>query len=394
MKSIGFLKRKKYDTLIFGNGFNIKVVNEYKALVDEEARYIFNMNDFLQKRNYYENRVCKLDKYMEKAELLYKNNMNAGFKIIETTVRGMFGSDLDYVELLCNVERELGLYCSKGIRKLNTSDVVKGIIYHNANVRKMNQNTINNIISEVNAKGYKVKNNDKKIINEYINNWNFLIKEISCCYNVLDVIQQEYILQNKSVLKQRIRTYRKFEKQYLNKSSIKITTNYGNEIKDIWPDVVYLHGKFDVADENGKLFSYKENNEPSILFASTAVYKQYNEKVRDSIFYSNKVQFGKILIYGISFVKSSDYEMERIMKKNGIETVSLYQDIHIIKRCLELMKNGQAYSVTIAAYSENDVKNYRAMLKEMKKALENTEDELELNYMNKIYICLCKDIGD
>lgn len=101
-------KRKKYYSIIFGNGFNYAVMGELASEVEEEYKYLLNMKEFLVRLKLFEQKEYH-DKYVELAEFILEHSHRKRFIEVCEKIK-KYNLGIDAVELIVNLEPNLFIF--------------------------------------------------------------------------------------------------------------------------------------------------------------------------------------------------------------------------------------------------------------------------------------------
>ncbi len=182
--------------------------------------------------------------------------------------------------------------------------------------------------------------------------------------------------------------YRKKAKQFIKNYSMKFlkliddndniyTTNFDMIYDNVF-NPKHLHGKFiyplkDAKDViykslNSEKFEYKFSLGTNGLekFNRINNVKQYKDKpFDDEFFFSDDIELGHILIYGLSFGRNESISDNFLSVYPEHETDNLLMTVdgHIITRLQALYEMSKLDKITITYYSKSDLKNYNLIFK-------------------------------
>lgn len=367
---------KKYDSVIFGNGFNCAVSYEMSIKCADEYKYLFNLESFLNRLYDYEmekmpsrEKTLYTDKYLKMAEdMLVKSNKG---RLVSLCDRLSYYYALEQpIKLICNIETRLVELTLGFFKKVcpNFMELACAIAIQVAD---------QNIVTDGRAKRL-LTNREYKEMREYLERLDSLLADIYRLYNIHDAIQNLYILKNPELESVRKKYYSKFMKLHMKKNAIYMTTNYGLEIKEYYPRIEYLHGcfvdcKVSISDAGEVLKGIDIKDEKGIykfFFGASSINKHYalEDGIYDDAFFLGAKckkgrHYGNMLIFGMSFAKiygnlENFYPEER--------KFDMHIDSHIMKTIDELFASNRLKTVTIVAYSEDDKQNYVNLLESYK----------------------------
>lgn len=167
------------------------------------------------------------------------------------------------------------------------------------------------------------------------------------------------------------------------------TTNF-DLMFDNYLDIEHIHGKFNImAKKYDDIKAYEYNHrdgeaichEYKYLYSANCFEKlwklerikgrseinEYKHTVKSydlDFFYSNEVEFGHLLIYGVSFSKSNQkiYKLKTQYDEYKDSSFSLSIDGHILMRLEKLYEQNKLSQITLAYYNDNDRNNYEEIL--------------------------------
>lgn len=364
---------KKYDSIIFGNGFNCAVASELIEECESRYKYLFKLEDFLEKLYEYENGEYK-DEIIELAEQVLLESCNYRFANLYQRLSKYYVEEPP-IHLICNIETRLVKLIQGFLNSLTTN---KEEIFWGISVE-----VIGKEIEELQSKNWVLFYRDisvkkKKLVENHLKRLDDLLSEIYMLYNIHAVVLNWYISKNLKLEERRKQYYQNFYNKHLKADSYVLTTNYGEEIKEYYPNVEYLHGKFipygEILSVDGKVTDRlkikKTDGNYSFLFGATPVKKHY---VIEKGIYDNRLfldaegdtsrEYGKLLVFGMSFAT-----VHKGLLYPGMTKKVFYENIdtHIMKAINDLFVRRKIHSVTIVAYNEEDNNRYKKFFESFK----------------------------
>lgn len=182
---------------------------------------------------------------------------------------------------------------------------------------------------------------------------------------------------NRKKAKQFIENYSKQFLEIIKNENNIYTTNF-DMIHDNVFDPEHIHGRFSYPFKNAKDVMYKSLNskefEYNFLLGTNGFekinrinnVKKYSDKpFDDEFFYSESIELGHLLIYGLAFGKNESLtdDFLSIYPKHKSNNLATTVDGHIIIRLEALYKMNKIEQITIAYYSKKDLENYKSLFK-------------------------------
>lgn len=358
-------KRKKYSSIIFGNGFNYAVMGELASEVEEEYKYLLNMKEFLVRLKLFEQKEYH-DNYVELAEFILEHSHRRKFiEVCEKIEKYNLG--IDAVELIVNLEPNLFIFAYNFAKEtfFTAGDLIFfGTMLLYGEDKEGNKVKLKERIRENNYRKLFRKLDSRMGIKK--KEFDLLLDDIYFYYNLFDAVQGSFISEKKYIIEKRKRYYKQFAKKYLKKDAIIMTTNYGLEIKEIYKNVEYLHGHFTKwTGENLQIRD--ETGHYAFLFGSSACHKhkEIEEGIYGKTFFQDSSRiYGDLLVYGISFAKIK--ELSKCDLRGS--TYDFHIDMHILKRIDELFEMRKIDSLTVVAHNNTDKNNYENLFESFKKS--------------------------
>ena len=373
LRRLGIGHAKQYDSIIFGNGFNVRVEGIIKREVKEEYKFLFSFSEFLDVLISGNND----NTYIEIANKILSKSGRESLSQVYADINNIYSKNLK--ELFTYFETEFSYFVNEIARKRTNNQALAVCLVMNYLANENYHKSFRRIVDD--KKALKDFNKLKRKIDNIFDN-------ICFYYNLYDCLQNQFISHNQQLQELRLNEYKNFKINYLTDSAITMTTNYGCEIEEYWENTEYLHGKYEShrrilneLDEVIRALTIKENNQYNFLFAPTAIKKHYltDNRYNDALFKDNTRTYGHMLVYGMSFVKMAiAEELSTAMPDKRL--FDTYIDNHIIVRISELIDSGQIEDVDIVAYSELDFENISSLLESYKN---NDQENVYVQYKNK-----------
>lgn len=373
LRRLGIGHAKQYDSIIFGNGFNVRVEGIIKREVKEEYKFLFSFSEFLDVLISGNND----NTYIEIANKIISKSGRESLSQIYADINNIYSKNPK--ELFTYFETEFSYFVNEIARKRTNNLALAVCLVMNYLANENYHKFFRKIVDD--KKALKDFNNLKRKIDNTFDN-------ICFYYNLYDCLQNQFISHNPQLQEIRLNEYKNFKINYLTDSAITMTTNYGCEIEEYWENTEYLHGKYEShriilneLDEVIRALTIKENNQYNFLFAPTALKKHYltDNRYNDAFFKDNTRTYGHMLVYGMSFAKMAiAEELSTVMPNKRL--FDTYIDNHIIVRISELIDSGQIEDVDIVAYSELDFENINSLLESYKN---NNQKNVYVQYKNK-----------
>lgn len=363
---------EKYDSIIFGNGFNCAVLNEMCSKCDQQYQYLFDLKTFLTKLYEHEEGTYE-DEVIMLAEQILVESGNRRFIHLYESMSKYYDMEKP-IDVVCNIETRLLMlvYNFLNSKTNNRVEILGTICTEIMGVEIKELQTKYGIL-------YRDKISVKRIenIHENMKRMDWLLEEIFTLYNIHAVVLNWYVSNNLKLEKIREQYYNNFFNIHLREGAIIMTTNYGEEIQEYFPEAEHLHGKFvtykEVLDESGKVKSkikIKEDDHYRFFFGATPLKKHnvvekgiYDDRFFTDLKTANCRQYGDLLIFGISFAEVHGDILDRaITNRKFYEHI----DMHIIKAINDLFQEKKIRSVTVVAHDETDRERYHKLLNSFK----------------------------
>ena len=326
--------KMKYDTLLFGNGLTLSLLNQISALpfISESDKTILNLNSFV-------------------TSFLNNPEENIAYDKHQAWFANPFELKLGYSEQVKILSEKMKDFFSNEIHMSNIEIIKKyGFEYWAG--------------EHIFDKEFK---SSFEILYSLNNLWYVIV------YSRLVELRKKY-----PKIKKIIKENQKFVSQFPNictlnfdlfcdsSSTTKIAHLHGRFLDDIknFGDLVYfefpdLRGRFEYPYLLGSSGHEKNCRLYRIMKSKGITNKYYDLK----FFFDDSVQWGKLLIFGISFLNSSflsDAFLSKYPEYRGANPLGGV-DNHILYRLQYLRQKGSVREITLACWNNDDFSHYQAI---------------------------------